>query len=326
MKISIVVPAFNRPDLLIQTLESISKQTIKPFEVIVVDNASTVDMSDITKYCQKQKWKYLKNKKNIGMIGNWNKCIQEAKGEYVCILHSDDLITKNWLKIFKYFILKNKNIDIFICALTLINKYNIPTDAYYPLKKTGKLKNNFKEIWDTNFCSLITSGGMIFKKSVFKKIDYFKKEFKTEADVWFYYQIMKYCKIFYINKILLGYKVHELQAIDKKIQNKSIKVKTENLNNALLVIKTFFIKELNNNNQYRYIYLKQCLFRYMIVIKYFLLNKKEYKIILKNIKQNFPDVFTKKSDYFIFISMIFDYIWRILKGKFIAKKIKNIFT
>src|SRR5690349_13467291 len=97
--ISISIPTFNRYDLLQRTLESIFNQSEKPDEIIVVDDRST----DKT-------WEYLKtvkgikayrNKKNLGIFGNWNESIRLAKRDFVVNLHSDDLISPDFIKIWK---------------------------------------------------------------------------------------------------------------------------------------------------------------------------------------------------------------------------------
>ena len=41
---------------------------------------------------------YYKNKENLGMFGNWNRCLELARGEWVCILHSDDKIMPNYIE------------------------------------------------------------------------------------------------------------------------------------------------------------------------------------------------------------------------------------
>lgn len=49
---------------------------------------------------------YYKNEANLGLFGNWNRCIELAKGKWVCLLHSDDLLMPNYLRELKNAILK----------------------------------------------------------------------------------------------------------------------------------------------------------------------------------------------------------------------------
>jgi GT2 family glycosyltransferase len=273
-------------------------------------------MKEVILFCKKNNYKYLRNKKNVGFVGNWNNCIKKALGEYVCILHSDDLLTRNWCSEFSKYIAKNPEADVFSCALTLVNTTNIPTDMYYPLSKTGMLKNNYKEIFDANYNVVSVSGAMVIKKSVFKNIGLFKPEFGTECDVWFYNKLMKECKIYYIDKILFGYKIHALQTIDKKMEIKTNKIKIDKLKRGFSIIKLFFKKELKNNKKMRFVYVSYSLVGYIVVIKYLLLlDFKSASTLNKVIKKYFPDVLSTPEDYAKLFTILIDYIIRIIKGK-----------
>jgi hypothetical protein len=87
--LSIVVPTFNRVDLLRQTVASALAQDSDDFELVIVDDAS----EDGT-------WDYLsglsgvrayRNPKRIGLAGNFNRAVELSRGRYVFILQDDDL-------------------------------------------------------------------------------------------------------------------------------------------------------------------------------------------------------------------------------------------
>ena len=94
--VSAIVPSFNRSDLLISALESIGSQTHRPIEIVVVDDGSTENICEVV-----QQWaeKYEEKEglvvrctrqQNLGANAARNLGIQEAKGEYVAFLDSDD--------------------------------------------------------------------------------------------------------------------------------------------------------------------------------------------------------------------------------------------
>lgn len=318
-KISIMIPCFNRPDLLLQTLKSVKRQTTKPYEVVVIDNASTDYMKEVILFCKKNNFKYFRNKKNVGFVGNWNNCVKKAQGDYLCILHSDDLLTKNWHSEFCKYISLNPVADVFSCALTLVNTENIPTNVYYPLSTTRMLKNNFKEIFDANYNALAVSGAMVIKKSIFKKIGLFKPKFHTECDVWFFNMVMKKCKIFYIHKILFGYKIHALQTIDKKVEIKTKDIKFDKLKNLFAIIALFYKTELYKDKTMRYFYLNHAFSGYILSLKYYLmLDFKSANKLKKIVKEYFPDTLTSVADYFKLFKIGNNYIFRAIKGKFLA--------
>jgi len=83
-------------------------------EILVIDdNSNHNKFEEICMSFKNAKIRYLKNKENIGLFGNWNKCIEEANGDFVSILCSDDLIESNAFILFKNAYQKNTHIDVF---------------------------------------------------------------------------------------------------------------------------------------------------------------------------------------------------------------------
>lgn len=102
-EVSIMIPTFHKSDTLKEALESALFQIgVKDYEVVVVDNDAETDAATdmlLKEYCGKHKnLFYYRNEKNLGMCGNWNRCIELSRSEYLCILHDDDLLYPNYLK------------------------------------------------------------------------------------------------------------------------------------------------------------------------------------------------------------------------------------
>ena len=88
MKISVIIPTFNRIGLLQRAIDSVLSQSLKPYEIIVVDDGSTDGTGDIIK----QKYKSIKiiQQKNSGVSAARNNGIKHAKGDWIALLDSDD--------------------------------------------------------------------------------------------------------------------------------------------------------------------------------------------------------------------------------------------
>lgn len=101
--VSIVIPTYRRPMLLEQAIESaISQEVDFQYEVIIVDNEPSFKWSrqvdDVIKRFQHDgRIKLVRNNSNVGMFGNWNRCIECANAEWVTILNDDDLLMKDCL-------------------------------------------------------------------------------------------------------------------------------------------------------------------------------------------------------------------------------------
>lgn len=101
---TIAIPTYNRPTTLAETINSaLIQERYNNYEIIVVDN--NPERGDETelfmqKYSSHPKIAYYKNAENVGMSGNWNKCIILAKSNNVILLHDDDIISPFALSIF----------------------------------------------------------------------------------------------------------------------------------------------------------------------------------------------------------------------------------
>lgn len=92
IKLSVCVTAYNRKSGLDRTLESLSRQTRQPDELIVSDDCSPDDPRDVV-----EKWagcfrrfRYNRNRRNLNMPGNLNLAISLARGTYIANLHDAD--------------------------------------------------------------------------------------------------------------------------------------------------------------------------------------------------------------------------------------------
>ena len=95
--VSVVMPTYNRADLLPRSIESILSQTYPNFEFIIVDDGSTDEsVSLIQSYAQKDKRiRLLINDKNKGISYSRNKGNAAARGKYIMIMDSDDISLPN---------------------------------------------------------------------------------------------------------------------------------------------------------------------------------------------------------------------------------------
>jgi len=98
--VSILIPVYNRENLIEETVRSAMSQTYKNIEIIVVDNKSTDNTWQVLEKLAREdeRIKIFQNETNIGPVRNWKRCIDEANGEYGKILWSDDLIASEFLE------------------------------------------------------------------------------------------------------------------------------------------------------------------------------------------------------------------------------------
>lgn len=110
--ISLVIPVYNRPDEIVELLESISQQGDTDFEVIVVEDGSTrTCKEEIAPFADKFKLQYF-FKENSGPGPSRNYGVQHASGDYVIVLDSDCILPADYMRVVRQH-LDNEQIDAF---------------------------------------------------------------------------------------------------------------------------------------------------------------------------------------------------------------------
>src|SRR3989442_18772 len=97
-KVSVCIPTHNRSRYLRRAIESVLGQTFRDYEVLVVDNASSDDTASTVSAFKDGRLRYYRNERDVGMVRNWNRCLELAQGDCVALLHDDDFWLAQYLE------------------------------------------------------------------------------------------------------------------------------------------------------------------------------------------------------------------------------------
>lgn len=92
VKVTVGIPTFNRAGLLRESIESVLAQTFTSFRLIVSDNASDDQTTDVVRSFSDERIHYLRSECNVGAIGNLNRLIGLADTEFLVLLPDDDVL------------------------------------------------------------------------------------------------------------------------------------------------------------------------------------------------------------------------------------------
>lgn len=149
---SVVIPTYNREQFIINTLESVFAQTYPHYEVIVVDNCST-DRTDevLAPYIAAEKIKFIKHDQNYERARSRNTGMENAKGDILTFLDSDDFMYPDNLADAAEFALNNSELKVFHNLYELVDSSRKTIYKY----KFPSLKNRLAAITSGNFMSCI---------------------------------------------------------------------------------------------------------------------------------------------------------------------------
>ena len=156
-KVSVIIPVYNTEKYLRECLDSVVNQTLKDIEIICINDGSTDNSLSILKeYAQNDKRITVFDQQNQGAAMARNRGIETAKGDYLLIFDSDDIMFSDMCEKMYYEAVKN-NTDITICHSIQFNTEtgkilpsNPVNDKYLPDKEVFNYKDIKEHIY--GFC------------------------------------------------------------------------------------------------------------------------------------------------------------------------------
>ncbi len=209
-KLITVIPVYNGEKFIVQTLESVARQTLRPDRLIVIDNCSTDNTERLVKDFKAIVCEWRRNPSNLGLFGNCNRALEFAdQTEYLHVLHADDLIAPTYYERLSKTLDDCDGLGIAFCLderidengqkLSLSGKPTgvvevIPVDRYLCMKA---------EIGNQAF------SGTLLKSNYLKPPCHFRMDMPILADMVFWPDWGRHCrKIVKVHAALSQYRWH----------------------------------------------------------------------------------------------------------------------
>lgn len=97
MKVSVCIPTYNCARYLGTAIDSVLEQDFDDVELVICDDGSTDETPELCQRYRDTRLRYLRGSKPSGQAGNFNRCLRQARGEYLTILHADDYFLPGFL-------------------------------------------------------------------------------------------------------------------------------------------------------------------------------------------------------------------------------------
>lgn len=201
--VSVIVPTYNRPDLLPEALDSIAKQTFKNIEVIVVNDGGCDVQNVIEAASENINIEYIRHHNNKGLPATRNTGIRKALGKYITYLDDDD-------------ILYPAHVQTLVDFLETTTYHVAYADAYRVLqeKRDGTYITLAKEIYysqDFNrdyflVASYIAVQTIMHEKACFEKTGHFDESLTTHEDLDMWIRLSHNYEFAHIPKVTSEFK------------------------------------------------------------------------------------------------------------------------
>lgn len=221
--VSIAIPSYNCGKFIKFTIDSLLNQTYPNIEIVVSDNCSTDNTSNIlSEFCRKDsRVKFFRNDKNVGYTKNISNAIEKTNGKYIAIYHADDIYSDKIIEKQYNVLINNPDINNVFTQLNFLNsEKNIVKNKNYnflykfSLEKKGELLigdlNSILPVF-LEYGNFLPCPSYMSRKSSLLK-DLFDDDFPTNEDLNAWLKILKNGeKIAIIMEPLLNYRIHEQQ-------------------------------------------------------------------------------------------------------------------
>lgn len=303
MKVSIIVPVYNAEKVLHYCVDSILKQTYKDFELILVDDGSTDKSGEICdKYANENENVIAVHIENGGVSKARNTGIENAIGDYICFIDSDDYIAEDYLEELINTKEDFPDCDNIWCGFQTVTDYNDSNSKYNLACEKEKLSEyNCSEIMTLHEKWLSQMPwNKLYKTSIIKENNIkFPENLSLGEDLIFNLNYIDYTngKIVVINKPLNYYLRTEKESLDNKYYPDLYEI-YKRINSQLYC----YIKKWNGDESQQRLYFNSCFYSYEKILsntfhpKSDIKNKYKYnKQIMKSIE--FKEVLEKSDCY-----------------------------
>jgi glycosyltransferase involved in cell wall biosynthesis len=214
--ITVAVMSYNNARFIGQTIESILEQTGVAFETIVFDDRSSDDtLAVLESFRDRPGFSYVVNEKNLGVTGNYNRCVESGEGRYVVVLGSDDVIYPGHLQSLSAALDLHADAPLAFTQCNWINEHGeLIRYAEHPGHPPHSYFGERDEVVDLlRFDNYITPSAVMLRRSVFDQVRLPSGELHRPdllAGDWeLWTRIARYAPGFvFLHQATVGYRVH----------------------------------------------------------------------------------------------------------------------
>lgn len=212
-KVSIIIPVYNVEEYIELTINSLLNQTLKEIEIILIDDGSTDNSRDIIKrYSERYENIKVILQQNSGPSRARNRGIQEATGEFIVFVDSDDLLPEESLEI-RYNTAIKQDADLVIGGT-----YKFNSKRKWPMKKHF-LGNGEKDIrTDSDILWTVGPCNKIYRTSLIKDLKFPENIKYAEDQVFVVEAYLKSKEIYSVNDVIYYYRMRETVGNDSLTQ------------------------------------------------------------------------------------------------------------
>lgn len=208
---SVMMPVYRPDSYLEEALRSVLAQGIGPdrMQIQVVDDCpDDTQVDGRIRALAGGRIEFSKNEKNLGLAGNWNRCIERARGQWVHLLHHDDRVYPGFYDKLENLIRRHPEAGAAVTANDFIGSKGEPLDFGDRLlqRHAGVLEDAVSRLAVSN---LLQCPAIVVKKTTYESVGGFDAKFKFALDWEMWVRIARSFPLLYLPEELATYRIHQ---------------------------------------------------------------------------------------------------------------------
>lgn len=211
-KLSVCIPAYNGSQYIEKAIMSILNQTFTDFELIIVDDYSTDDTEAIVTSFQDQRLSFFKNQKRLGLVGNWNRCLELAQGQYICLFHQDDVMLPENLSRKVTILDQRLEVGLVYSNVLVIDDRGNVTGQHWFFETEADSDTIYRGL---DFFNILISGpnivscpSVVVRRACYERLSGFDSNLPFTADWEMWLRIALFFDVAYLAQPLIQYRWH----------------------------------------------------------------------------------------------------------------------
>ena len=206
--VSICIPAYNNAEYILETINNILSQSYKNIELIVVDDRSRDNTVEVLKSVKDKRIRVYENEENLGMAGNWNRCLELCQGKYIKLICADDLLHKRLIEKEVAIMEAYPEVNLVQSDTQFIDLNGRPKGFYRRYYKTGLVdgkKASKFSVFTRDYLGAPLAN--MIRKSTYDILGGFDENLVYIIDYDFFMKLANYGKIYIIHKPLNYFRI-----------------------------------------------------------------------------------------------------------------------
>jgi len=199
--VSVIIPTFNRENLIVRSVQSVLKQTYKNIELIIVDDGSTDNTKTVLDGINDLRLKLIQTDGRKGANYARNLGVSNSQGDLIAFQDSDDVwqVDKLQIQVEK---LINLEMDAVFSSFIRVSDNGVGLLPFKNNIKDMTSRDGMVVLEDCLRANVISTQVLLIKKSVFNQLNGFDNSLKRLQDWDFAIRLLEKYKVYFVNKTL----------------------------------------------------------------------------------------------------------------------------